>query len=155
MQRKTYSVSIVRDLQRSSRRAVAFLRCPADVTIDAKETFESLSKEREREVRNRFDHWIGGGTNDKWFHGWPGDPNDKDGFAFKWKENRRTHRLYGFLSHPDPLNRPRLQVCVLIFHAAKNTEETDKTILKWVNELFQTPEVIKAVVKAFQAEGNL
>jgi hypothetical protein len=147
-----YSVRIVEGLQASERRAVAFLECPSDASIDASRIFDRLDITKERQIRIRFDHWIGNGTNPKWFHGFPNDLEHKECFTFKWKENRQHHRFYGFLSHARPLEEPRFQVCVLVYHAVKNTWDTDPTILdrcRWRRQ-----DVGSAIVTAFRKERS-
>ena len=147
-----YAVRVVDGLQPSSRRAIAFLECASDAAIEAREIFDGLSTTKEREVRSRFDHWISNGTNDDWFHGFPNDREHKDCFTFKWKENRQCHRFYGFLSNAKPIEEPRFQACVLAYHAIKNTWQTDYTILDRCIRLFQNPDVIRAIITAFQGE---
>ena len=149
-----FAVRVVEGLQASNRRAIAFLECASDAAIDASRVFEELDITKERQLRSRFDHWIGNGTNDEWFHGFPNDREHKDCFTFKWKENRQRHRFYGFLPNARPLDDPRFQVCVLAYHAAKNTWETDYTILDRCIRLLQNPDVSRAIITAFQREKS-
>src|ERR1035437_5651285 len=102
-----YTVKPVPGLKRSDWRAVAFLYSSAEQGINAGLRFESLKEKNVRELRGRFDYWIDGGTHDKYFHGWPNNPEYKYCFVFKWKEGRLCHRMYGFLVHPKPLGNPR------------------------------------------------
>jgi hypothetical protein len=103
----------------------------------------------EREVRSRFDYWIDGGVRDSYFHGWPNHPKYKDCFVFKWKENRRNRRLYGFLAHPTPIADPRFQVYILVSHVFKDEFETDPARLDRAVALRGAPAVAEGVRKAF------
>ena len=144
-----YIVESVAGLRPSTRRAVAFLCCESNDEIDAEPVFNRLEPKREREVRNRFDHWIDGGTNKRWFHGF--DNLEYRGcFAFKWKDKNQHHRFYGFLHHPLPARNAAFQVCVLASHATKNTWETDLAELDDVNRWRADPEVTAAVLRAFR-----
>jgi hypothetical protein len=135
-------------LQRSEDRALAFLICPDDPDVDAKEVFESLPEDKKRLVRDRFDYWLQHGRHNPYFHGWDNDPY-KNCFVFKWKQNRQHQRLYGFLIHPCPKTDKRIEVCVLASHAPKNTEETDPAELNGVLQLSQRVDVISAVKATF------
>ena len=148
MSTKTYSVSPVTGLRPSTRRTVVFLESREDISLDARQSFESLNGNRDREIRTRFDHWIDGGTNDRWFHGWPNDHRYKDCFVFKWKEDRHDHRLYGFLCNPKSSNRG-FRACVLVFHATKKERDTDRTELARVGALSTNRDVITAIAKQF------
>jgi len=141
--------------QGTRRRAVGFLDSDTDANLNGRSTFESLKRESERAVRTRFDWWISGDTpNDRWFHGWPNQPKYKECFTFKWKENRQHQRLYGFLHHPQPKTQPRFQICVLIFHEAKNEDQTDFSILDRINQFRQDSIVISAIKKLFSEERS-
>jgi len=146
-EQKTYSIELIRGHE-ITRRGLAFLICESDGNIDAKSVFERLRPNREREVRSRFDYWLHGGTNDKWFHGWPNNPTYKDCFVFKWKERSQHHRLYGFLCNPLFNGKSFFRLCVLVSHATKNTWETDPAELDGVNEIKEKGEVKEAVWKA-------
>lgn len=111
--------------------------------------FQRLSGNIVRQVRSRFDYWIDGGIEPRYFHGWPNNLKYKDCWVFKWKESRRCHRLYGFLCHPRRLSNPRFQLCVLVSHATKNEWETDPTELDDANLLRADVLVIAAIEKAF------
>jgi|SRR5215813_9276243 len=141
-------VERIEGLQRSVNRALAFLICPDEPNIDAKQTFEGLSVKRQREVRDRFDYWLQGGRHNQYFHGWDYPPY-KDCFVFKWKEKRQHQRLYGFLIHPYPRMNNRLKVCVLVAHAQKNSENTDPAELNGALALSQRLDVISAVKAEF------
>lgn len=84
---------------------------------------------KERDVRKRFDHWLSGGRNDRWFHGWPNDVQVKECFCFKWDDKRQHHRFYGFLYHPQPKTNSPFQICVLAYHDVKNDESTNLNLL--------------------------
>lgn len=141
-------VEHIENLQRGKDRALAFLICPDEPDIDAKEVFDNLTDEKKRLVRDRFDYWLQGGKHKPYFHGWDYAPY-KNCFVFKWKEKRQHQRLYGFLIHPCPKTNPRLEVCVLVSHAPKNTEETDPAELNGALALSQRVDVIHAVKFAF------
>jgi hypothetical protein len=127
-------LSLVSGQRQSPRRAVAFLEDDADSSKDGAAAFVSLQPNQERQVRERFDYWIDFGKKDTWFHGWPNQPDYKKCFTFKWKQKKVHQRLYGFLCHPK--NREQaFQLCVLIYHATKNTDSTDFTILDRINIL--------------------
>jgi hypothetical protein len=151
-----YTVKRVSGLRISERRAIAFLGCTTDASIDAEAAFQRLTKEREREVRNRFDYWIDGGIQDSYFHGWPNNPAYRKCFVFKWKEDRKCHRLYGFLIHPTPLSSPGFQVCVLASHATKTKWETDVQELSRAKALGDDPLAVAAVHREFpeRAKGS-
>lgn len=135
--------------QAIGRRAVGFLQTVDDSSLDGAQKFRTLSSVREKEVRSRLDYWIAGGTNNRWFHGWPDLTKFKECFTFKWKENRQHQRLYGFLHHPKPKTAPRFVVCALVYHDEKNEDETDFSILDRLNELRKDWSVIEAVNKVF------
>lgn len=97
--RESYHVKLIPGHQ-ITRRGLAFLISESEMNISAKGVFDKLSLNRERQVRSRFDYWLDGGTNDKWFHGWPNNPIYKDCFVFKWRESNQHHRFYGFLCNP-------------------------------------------------------
>lgn len=145
----SYSVVRVAGTRPSERRAIALLVCDEDPELDAKEVLDSLGGKAEREVRTRFDHWIEGGHNDRWFHGWPNDRRYKECFVFKWKEKRINHRLYGFLCNPRPTTNPRLRLCVLVSHATKSEWETDPSELNGAEGLRTKAPVKAAVASAF------
>ena len=149
MSTNPYALVRVSGLRISTRRAVAFLRCDGNQQIDAMSVFDGLKKERERELRERLDYWIDGGTHDKYFHGWPNNPVYKQCFVFKWKENRMCHRMYGFLIHPTPNLDASFQVCVLVSHASKAQWDTDIRELDGSKALSKDPLVIAAVAEEF------
>ena len=128
---------------------MAFLKSATHRDIDAEPAFAWLAKERERELRDRFDFWIDGGTRDNYFHGWPNHPEHNDCFTFKWNEKGKCHRLYGFLTHPTPATNPGFQVCVLVSHAMKTTQETDPRELDRAKRLSGNPLVVEAVGREF------
>jgi len=143
-----FSVSTVNGVRASKRRGIAFLESATDSRIDARTAFDGLKENDERNLRARFDHWLDGNTHDKYFHGWPNLEKYKQCFVFKWKKAGTNHRLYGFLYNPKPLTDPGFQVCVLVAHAQKS-DETDFTILDYINELRTTQLVSQAIKAAF------
>jgi hypothetical protein len=144
-----YTVKLVAGLKRSDHRAIAFLWSDFDDDVNAGRVFEGLRGKTARELRSRFDYWLDGGIQDRYFHGWPNSAQYKDCWVFKWKENRKCHRLYGFLFHPTPLSTPRFQLCVLVSHATKSEWETDPAELEGAKELRENASVIAAIRKAF------
>jgi len=140
--------------QAVGRRAVGFLQSAKDPSLDGGQKFRELKSAREREVRSRLDYWIAGGTNNRWFHGWPDLTKYKECFTFKWKENRQHQRLYGFLHHPKPKTAPRFVVCVLVYHDEKNEDETDFSILDRLNELRKDSSVVQAINSLFPEERS-
>jgi hypothetical protein len=145
-----YSATLIRGVQSSLRRGLAFLECQEDRFLDARQVFDGLTDKWGERLRSQFDYWLGGGAPfDKYFHGWQGEY--KECFAFKWKDAGTYHRLYGFLVNPRPESDPRFRVCVLVCHDWKNDESTDFTILNKINRLRAKEEVIQAVHKLFQA----
>jgi len=147
-QRDLFTVTAISNLQQSARRGLAFLECSGDRAINARRTYESLSESNQRTVRNRFDHWLQGDHHDKYFHGWSA-PQYRECFVFKWKMKNQHQRIYGFLFNPRPRTDPAFQVCVLVSHAQKNTEETDPAELTQVNELRLRIDVVDATKLAY------
>src|SRR4051812_40583571 len=117
--------------QRLRRRGLAFLICTDDKNINAKEVFDALGDNPQRDVRTSFDAWVDGKIIESRFHGWS-DPAHKDCFCFRWKENRLRHRLYGFLCNPN-LRDPGFRLCVLAIHATKTQEATEQVIKDALN----------------------
>ena len=127
--------------------------CKEDSGVDAAVVFGRLDDKRERELRSRFEYWIDGGVNDKWFHGFNQD-GYRGCFVFKWKISRQHHRMYGFLCHPTTGTNRRFQLCVLASHARKNQEATDVTDLDGVNSLRLDPLVGTVIKIAFPDRGG-
>jgi|ERR1022692_421790 hypothetical protein len=110
-------------------RAVGFLEGHGE--LNAGPVFDGLNIEAERALKARMNYWLSGNNSpSKWFHGFPNDKDHKNCFVFKYQERR----FYGFLCHPMPKTKPRLQLCVLCIHATKNEWETDKAELDRVKE---------------------
>jgi hypothetical protein len=150
-----YKVQPVQALTPSDWRAIAFLVSSDRRETNAAEAFARLAGNRAREVRARFDFWISGGQNDRYFHGWPGSSKYKECWVFKWKENRTDQRLYGFLANPRPRTNPGFQVCVLAWHSAKTARETDSTILERIIDLRSDRSVADALRTAYpEDEGS-
>lgn len=136
------------------QRAIGFLESETDTTLNGKSKFDVHKPAREREVRTRFDYWLSGGRNNRWFHGWPDLTKYKECFTFKWKESRQHQRLYGFLHHPKPKTHSSFQVCVLVYHDEKNEDETDFSILDRLNELRKDVSVIATIKDQFPEERS-
>jgi hypothetical protein len=149
-----YSVTLVEGVQASSHRGVCFLESGSDGDVNGKAVFDGLKAKLRNDVLSRFDYWLGGGKQDKYFHGWPGDRGYKWCFVFKWKEAGTYHRLYGFLFHLPTSSDPGFQVCVLVSHARKNSQNTDPSELEAVMRLRNKPEVIAAVKKAYAVHAK-
>src|SRR6266850_3069032 len=132
----TYCIEQIEGLKESNRRSVMLLSSKDDREVNAAKTFDGLGKKHERDVRSRFDSWIDGMRNNRWFHGWDVDPY-RECLVFKWKEKNVHHRLYGFLYHPLPKTNARFELCVLTNAASKTEYETDKAELNKANALRQ------------------
>lgn len=148
MPKGTCSIARIDGLKTSSRRAIVFLI--RNRGLNGKSAFDKLSSARDIEVRNRFDHWIDGNTCDKYFHGWR-DPNYRHCFCFRWKEKRVHQRFYGFTSNPKPDDK-RFELCILVSHTAKTTEDTDLTILDEINRLRSDPDVTAAIQRYLEGK---
>ena len=144
----TYIVTRVSLLKMSERRGIVFLSCQEDASLDAAAVFDGLDDKRERLIRSRFEYWIDGNTNNRWFHGF-NEEEYKTCFVFKWKERRQNHRLYGFLCNPKPHSDARFQLCVLACHTNKNEWETDLNELDGVCALQSNPLVRIAISVEF------
>jgi hypothetical protein len=145
--RGIFTVTRIPNLQTSTRRSLAFLECEGNKDINAKTVYDSLGK-KQGMVQSRFDYWLQGGIHDKYFHGWR-DPNFRECFVFKWKMRNQHQRLYGFLFNPKPRTDAAFQVCILVSHARKNTENTDPAELDYVNEIRIRAEVIEAIRREY------
>lgn len=147
---RKYSVKPLTELFNDERRrALAFLECPEDKGIDAKRVYARLPQKKRQDVLNRFELWLDEGTCNKYFHGWPNNPQYKHCFVFKWRDTQGHHRLYGFLFNPRPETDAGYRVCVLVSHAVKGDPNTDPAELDGANRLRESVEVIIAVKKAF------
>jgi hypothetical protein len=146
----TYKVELV-TLENHPKRGVAFL-ISRHRKVTAKDAFDDLDSNIERLLRTRFDAWIDGQINKKWYHGWT--QSEFEGkytkcFVFKCKGKRLHHRFYGFLYNPKPSNHS-YQICVLVSHALKNEGETDETDLKEVEEIRTISAVQKSIDDYFR-----
>jgi hypothetical protein len=144
-----YAVVPIDGLKPSDRRGIVFLVREDDDGLDAARTFKAFASKQEREVRNRFDYWIGGGVCDRYFHGWPNRAEYKQCFVFKWTDRKGNHRFYGFLCHPQPRTNPRFQLCVIASHAIKRRWSTDPRELDGTNALRVCLEVMAAIRGSF------
>ena len=142
-----WSVVPVKGIQPNPYRGIAFLLCAEEVRVNGEIVYNKLKEKNQRNVLNRFDHWLGGNICDKYFHGWPNLEEYKECFVFKWKQAGANHRLYGFLCHPKPAARG-FQACILVLHSQK-TDQSDFSYLDYINELRTLPNVILAVRRAF------
>lgn len=143
----TYKIELI-TREDHSRRGVAIL-ISEDRKATAKSVFDKLCckpNDIERTLRTRFDAWIDGQNNKKWYHGWT--QSEFQGrytkcFVFKYYKNR----FYGFLCNPKKSNT-RYQVCVLISHALKKEWETDEADLRDV-EAMRTTSAVKEAIDVF------
>jgi hypothetical protein len=129
------------------RRAVVFLECLQDKSIDAKKTFYAMKEKHRNEMLGRFELWQRGGVQDKYFHGFGGD--HRNCFVFKRKQAGTYYRYYGFLIHPRIGTDAGFLVCVLASHAIKNTTDTDPAELNGMIILRNQQQVVEAVKRAF------
>jgi hypothetical protein len=151
---RAYEIVLLDGQKPSDRRAIAFVIRSGDASLDAYSVFSDLSAKKDREVRTRFDYWIDGGINDKYFHGWPNDPDNRHFFVFKWNEGRGHNRLYGFICNPRKSN-PRFQACILASHLVKTQWSTDTRELALVNALRSDPTVRAQVEFMFSENGKV
>jgi hypothetical protein len=142
------SIAHIDGLKISVRRAIVFLVCNGG--LSGKSGFDKLPKARDREVRNRFDHWIDGKPYPKYYHGWD-NPKYKQCFSFRWKDKRVHQRLYGFICNPKR-DDPRFQLCVLVFYSAKTDENTDFTVLDEINKLRSDASVASAIQRYLEGK---
>lgn len=147
----SFSVSLVQGIRTSARRGIAFLESDDEGDVNAKRVFVALKPNKKRDVLGRFDYWIDGGICDKYFHGWPSDPERKNCFVFKWKNGHTHHRMYGFLCHPKNSDLS-FQACVLVVHGQKNEEHTNPVMINLVKRQMECSDVLNAVRKAFQID---
>lgn len=143
-----FSIVLIDGLAPSIYRGVVFLT-QDDESLNAANVFDCLEDKPRREVLTRFDYWISGGKNDRWFHGWPNEKKHSNCFTFKWKCRRVMSRFYGFLCHPQPNTKPRYQVCVLHSHALKHDWNTDPSYLKLAETLKVDLNVVEAIKTCF------
>ena len=131
----------------SRHRGLVFVHMPDETRVNAAVAFDELYDKDKRNLRTRFDHWLGGGVHKKYFHGW--DKSEYQGryvncFVFKLTVKRSETRFYGYLCHPN-LKAPRFEVCLLILHTCKDQWETKEADLKFVKEIGEDPRVKKAL----------
>ena len=150
----SYSVKLIRGLAVSPRRSVVFLLSD-ECDLNAETRFNSMNepgKPRSNEQRNvltRMEHWISGGHNDKWFHGWPNHPDYAGCFTFKWNYRNVDQRFYGFLCNPMRKCNPRFQLCVLHSFGEKVQWNTETGHLDLAIGLSKTPAALKAIAESF------
>lgn len=149
-----YSIKAISGLAASTRRSVVFLLSD-ECNLDAETRFSSMNEpnksrsNQQRNVLNRMDYWIGGGHNDRWFHGWPNQPRYASCFTFKWNYRDIDQRFYGFLCNPLRESNPRFQLCVLHSHGEKVQQNTEPGFLELAIRLSKTPSVVKAIEEIF------
>jgi hypothetical protein len=144
-----YSVRIIAGLDYAkARRGIAFLESSEDASINARTVFYELSEKHRREMLSRFEYWQRGQTQDRYFHGF-NQEGHRNCFVFKRKQAGTYYRYYGFLMNPRLMTDPGYLVCILVFHAVKNTEHTDQSELNAVDAVRANPEVVRAVKRAF------
>jgi hypothetical protein len=126
---------------------VAFL-VSDDRRINAKENFDSLGVNTERQFRTAFDAWVDGKIYQKRYHGW--DRSEYKGlytkcFVFKYKSDR----FYGILYNPRKDN-PSYRACILIHHASKNEWATYEPDLKLIEEIRMIPMIQRVIENGFE-----
>lgn len=99
------------------------------------------------------DHWIDGDRKDEYHHGWANNPDYKDCYCFKWKENTVHQRLYGFLCNPR--NGDRFRLCVLGFFDTKTTAESNYSILREAKKLSDDQSVKDEIKRWLKQRDNL
>src|SRR5690348_4382276 len=115
----SYEIVPIERLRRSDRREVVWLECVGDPALNAVVVFNRLNQNRKREILDRFDLWIEGSQHHpRWVHGFAWEPY-RNCLVFKWKERNCGQRFYAFVCHPQPLSRPRFELCVVTNHAEK------------------------------------
>jgi plasmid maintenance system antidote protein VapI len=150
-----YTITTVQGAKPSDRRGIAFLHCStASSGVNALAAFEDLATKndkRVRELRTRFDHWIEGQRNDRWFHGWPNDARRKNcGLQNRDREGAAFQDSFPSL----PRRNPKFQLCVLISHAIKTQWETDPREVDAMEAFRINPQVIDAIRRAYPDSGN-
>jgi hypothetical protein len=150
-----YSIKRISGLAVSTRRAVVFLLSD-ECSLNAASEFDSMNepnKPRSNQQRNvlaRMDYWISGaGNNDKWFHGWPNNPEYAGCFTFKWNYRNINQRFYGFICNPLRKSNPRFQLCVLHSYGEKVQWNTEPAFLELAMLLSKTQGVWKAIRESF------
>lgn len=133
------------------RRSIGFLEAKDDCEMNAGAVFDALTGKARQTVRTRMDRWKDGFNSPNWyFHGW-NLPNYKDCFVFKWDDQQRSQRLYGFLCNPKPVSDPGFRACVLVYHVTKHEEKTEFVHLDRINKLRQDLRV-QAAIKVIYPE---
>jgi hypothetical protein len=144
-----YSIERIKghSYDQSVRRVVVFLFSnPEEPEFNAKKEFDALKDKHRFELQTRFDHWQRGEHKPDWHHGW-NEPAYQDCYVFKRKEHKVRYRYYGFLVRPRLTTDGGFTVCVLVSHASKSQEETDKTILNRMSALANSQVVIQLITK--------
>ncbi len=149
-----YSIVSIPGVRHNEFRAVVFLECAEDKTVDAGIGFDRLKENRRFDLLRRFDHWVDNKQHHKKYHHGFDDADHRDCYVFKISDAGSYHRFYGFLVHPRPETAPRFEVCVLYSHAIKRTANTDPSELDRGNKLKRVPEVVEAIRIAFPEHGK-
>jgi hypothetical protein len=140
---------LIPNLRFSARRAVGFLE--GDSQMDAAQEYANLDTNDKYTMDRRIEHWALPMDGPKaWFHGWPNDKKFHECFVFKLNE----HRLYGFLCNPLPKSIPRFRLCVLLIYAAKHQWNSERTILKHV-EQWRTNSAAKQAIAYVYPDGKV
>jgi hypothetical protein len=146
---KTFALTMPAGLPIFRRRGIAFLESSVHLEVNGHNQFRTLKPKTDREVRTYFDYWLQGNDNaPRRFHGFS-RLGYRECFTFKWRENRLEHRFYGFLCNPKPVSDKGFRLCVLIYHAAKLTWNTDDAILDRVNRLRDDLRVTEAIAQKY------
>ena len=157
----SFVAQLIPKLATSDRRSVVFVRSDDRKQLNAAAWFATIDnpfyepKRTRRDVRERFDYWIGGGAPyNKYFHGWD-NPKYRRCFCFKWTERNVMNRFYGFLCHPQPETRPRFELCALLSHDVKHTHATEESHLRMAADLCVESRVMAALQMYFPDKVEL
>lgn len=152
MSQNSISFRMVHGLRQSDWRLIGFLE--GDNELNASTGFQNLKPNRRNFIRNSMDEWISGKTDiGTRFHGWASDDECWMCFAFKAREGRVGHRLYGFLHNPLRTN-PAFRVCVLCIYAKKTARETDRAELLRVKRWSENPAAWQAIQDELKRESQ-
>ena len=103
-------------------RAVGFLE--GETWLNAGAEFDGLAERDQENVRNRIDHWLGGGIFKTYHHGFNA-PEHRLCYVFRFQEIR----FYGFLCNPKPNSDRGFRLCVLTSCIPKHAWGTEKVVL--------------------------
>jgi hypothetical protein len=131
------------------KRALAFL-ISNDKKVNAKKSFNNLSRNTQNWFMTRFEAWRDGKINKNWFHGW-----DKSQYGgkytncFVFESKTTTDRFYGFLHHPKKYDLG-YELCILINHTQKREQKTNETYINRVEEIRMVLDVHKSIYAYFK-----